>query len=153
MIPSTVQRVPQQTPGSVNRRIARTTRENIAFYASQGRAGIDRRLQELDEEWDIERMLEANAASVALAGVILGATIDRRLFVIPGLVAGFLLQHAIQGWCPPLPILRHYGFRTADEINQERMALKLLRGDFDDVPASIGREGAAVDRILAAVRR
>jgi len=153
MIPSTVERVPQQTQESVNRRIARATRENIAYYSSHGRAGIDRRLQELDEEWDIERMLEANAASVALAGVILGATIDRRLFVIPGLVGGFLLQHAIQGWCPPLPILRSYGFRTADEINHERMALKLLRGDFDDVPASIGREGAAVDRILAAVQR
>lgn len=46
-------------------------------------------------------------------------------------MTGFLFQHAIQGWCPPLPILRRLGFRTAEEINQERYALKALRGDFE----------------------
>jgi hypothetical protein len=45
---------------------------------------------------------------------------------------GFLLQHAVQGWCPPLPLLRRLGVRTADEINEERYALKALRGDFVD---------------------
>jgi hypothetical protein len=44
-----------------------------------------------------------------------------------------LLQHAVQGWCPPIPILRRLGFRTADEINRERYALKALRGDFDSI--------------------
>jgi len=39
-------------------------------------------------------------------------------------VTAFLLQHAIQGWCPPIPILRRFGFRTADEINRERYALR-----------------------------
>jgi hypothetical protein len=43
----------------------------------------------------------------------------------------FFLQHAIQGWCPPLPAFRMLGFRTKKEIEKERYALKLLRGDFD----------------------
>jgi hypothetical protein len=43
------------------------------------------------------------------------------------------LQHAVQGWCPPIPVLRRFGFRTADEINRERYALKALRGDFDGI--------------------
>jgi hypothetical protein len=47
---------------------------------------------------------------VSLAGVLLGALVDRRFFVIPGLVAGFLLQHALQGWCPPVPVFRRLGF-------------------------------------------
>ena len=46
-------------------------------------------------------------------------------------VAAFLLQHALQGWCPPLPVFRWYGVRTQSEIEQERYALKAIRGDFD----------------------
>jgi len=42
-------------------------------------------------------------------------------------VAAFLLQHAVQGWCPPLPVFRRLGVRTADEINDERVALKAVR--------------------------
>jgi hypothetical protein len=41
-----------------------------------------------------------------------------------------MLQHALQGWCPPLPFIRKRGVRTADEINAEKTALKLMRGDF-----------------------
>jgi hypothetical protein len=87
----------------------------------------------LDREWDIERALEANAASVSLLGLVLGITSSKKWFVLPVLVGGFLLQHAIQGWCPPMPVLRKMGVRTRLEIEQERYALKILRGDFDDV--------------------
>ena len=62
---------------------------------------------------------------------MLAATEDRRWLALPAIVTGFLFQHAFQGWYPPLPILRRLGFRTADEINQERHALKALRGDFE----------------------
>ncbi len=48
----------------------------------------------------------------------------------PAAVAGFLFQHAVQGWCPPVPLFRRLGFRTAREIDHERYALKALRGDF-----------------------
>ena len=43
--------------------------------------------------------------------------------ILPGVVGAFLLQHAIQGWCPPIPILRYLSFRTAGEIDNERQAL------------------------------
>jgi len=67
--------------------------------------------------------------------------------VLPFLVSAFLLQHAIQGWCPPVPILRRLGFRTADEINRERYALKVLRGDFDVAQ----KAGEAADRSQAII--
>ena len=41
-----------------------------------------------------------------------------------------MLQHALQGWCPPLPLFRRLGFRTQEEIARERYALKGMRGDF-----------------------
>ena len=63
-------------------------------------------------------------------------THDRRWAYLPLVVTGFLLQHATQGWCPPVPILRALGFRTQGEIERERYALKALRGDFDDLPGN-----------------
>lgn len=131
MIPSTVERVPQHTAEHVNQQIRRQTEENVARIASGGPPAIDRRLAELDREWDIERTLEANAATAILIGTALGAAVDRRFFALPAIVAGFLLQHAVQGWCPPLPLFRRAGFRTASEIDHERYALKAVRGDFN----------------------
>ncbi len=61
-------------------------------------------------------------------------THDRRWAFLPLVVTGFLLQHATQGWCPPVPIPRSLGFRTHVEIERERHALKAIRGDFDDLP-------------------
>jgi hypothetical protein len=63
-------------------------------------------------------------------GLGLGVFKDRRWLAIPALVQGFFLMHALQGWCPPLPVLRRLGFRTVMEIDRERNALKALRGDF-----------------------
>jgi len=44
-----------------------------------------------------------------------------------------LLQHAVQGWCPPVTYFRRRGVRTGEEIAEERFALKALRGDFRNV--------------------
>lgn len=131
MIASTVDRVALNTPAYINADIRRRTKQSIAQYAAKGPAAIGRRLQELDQEWDIERLLEANAATAVMIGVALGVTVDRKWFLFPGLVGGFLLQHALQGWCPPLPVFRRLGYRTASEINYERYALMHLRGDFN----------------------
>lgn len=153
MMPSTVERVPRQTAGFVNDQIHREMRDRVARIASQGPAAIKRRLAELDREWDIERALEANAASVTLAGVALGTAVDRRFYAIPALVGTFLLMHAVQGWCPPLPILRRLGFRTADEIHRERTALKALRGDFRNLDTGNVAGVMRYDHALQAAER
>jgi hypothetical protein len=151
MIPSTIARVQLHTAPEVNEKIRRQTDENVARIASQGREAIDRRLTELDHEWDIERTLEANAATAVLVGAALGTFVDRRFFVLPAVVAGFLLQHAVQGWCPPLPMFRRAGVRTASEIDHERYALKAIRGDF--ARANTGDGGDDPSRVLEAMRR
>ena len=126
MLPGTSDRVPRNTAPEVNRRIRQQTLANIARYRNAGAEAIERRLEELDREWDIERAIEANAAGIALTGVALGAFVDRRFLALPAAVCVFLLQHALQGWCPPVPVLRRLGFRTAREIFEERLALKAL---------------------------
>ena len=134
MIPSTVERVPQHTAEHVNAAIRQRTEQRVARCAAKGREAINRRLEELDHEWDIERTLEANAASLAATGALLAFTTDRRFAAAPLIVCTFLLQHALQGWCPPVPVFRRLGFRTQTEIDHERYALKSLRGDFRNLP-------------------
>jgi len=143
MLPTTAERVATNTSPRVNAEIRATTDRQVARCAALGPAAIDRRLAALDSEWGIERTLEANAASAVLIGLTLGAVADRRFLVLPGLVAGFLLQHALQGWCPPVPLFRRLGVRTEREIDEERQALKALRGDFRDAETPAAALAAA----------
>jgi hypothetical protein len=124
-MPATADRVPRSTAPEVNERIRQRTLENIARVRAAGPAAIRARLDALDQEWDIERAIEANAASIALVGTALGAFVNRRFLLLPAAVCVFLAQHAIQGWCPPVPILRRLGFRTEREISEERRALEV----------------------------
>lgn len=148
-MPSTRNRVPAHTSRSVNERLRNETERRVQFYEAH-RDQIPSRLKELDEEWDIERAIEANAATLAFAGVALAATGDRRWLILPATVTAFLFQHAVQGWCPPVPVLRRLGFRTSYEIDEERTALQALRGDFEDLPRHHGRGRAALNVVRTA---
>ncbi len=150
LLPSTVSRVTSNTAADINRRIYKETEARVEDLAAKGTMAIRERLQALDREWDIERYLETGAASLVLTGSVLGLTKSRMWFLLPFGVAAFLLQHALQGWCPPLPLLRQLGVRTVEEINEERTALKTIRGDFYDVSAHSLSTAA---QVLGAVRR
>ena len=125
-------RVSSHTAKAFNDKIRQQTEHNITYYAAHPEE-INVRLQELDKEWDIERTLEAQAATVSLVSVVLGTLFNRKLLFLPAVVGSFLLQHAISGWCPPLPVFRRFGIRTQTEIERERYALKALRGDFNKI--------------------
>jgi len=94
MFPPSSQRARRSSAEDVNRWIDLQTEGRVENAAEQPDQ-IGQRLQYLDREWDIERMLEANAATLALLGVALGRWSDRRFFLLPAVVGGFLLQHAL----------------------------------------------------------
>ncbi len=129
-------RVRENTSDESNRRIDDETIARVQEYAARSEADITRRIEELDREWDMERLLETNASVLALTGLVLGATHSRKWLIVPGIVLPFLFQHAVQGWCPPMPIFRRLGVRTRQEIDREKYALKVVRGDFDDVSST-----------------
>lgn len=133
MLPTTTGRVPNNTADWVNDRIREQSDRSAMQAIAGGDDAIRRRLAELNAEWDIERTLAANAAALATTGAVLALAVDRRFALVPAVVGGFLLMHALQGWCPPLPVFRRLGVRTADEIDRER----------DRLRAAVGR-GAAV---------
>ena len=119
-------RVRGSTDTEVNNRIDRQTDANIARFSGLGRDAVLLRIAALNHEWDVERVLEVNASTLALSGLALGVTVNKKWLVVPGVVLSFLLQHGLQGWCPPLPILRRLGVRTRGEIDREKCALKAV---------------------------
>ena len=131
MVSTSANRVTNQTDESVNEQIRRQTEMSVAYFGAHPEE-IDRRLSELDEEWDIERALQTGSATLTLTGLLLGIARGRKWLLLSLAVQGFFMQHALQGWCPPLVVFRKLGFRTQYEIEQERYALKALRGDFGD---------------------
>lgn len=139
LLPDTTGKVEQHT----NRRINEQIREEMiaaAFhYATKSEAEISVRIKQLDREWDTERLLEATAGTLVLLSTGLGFALGPNWFIMAGVVGLFLLQHALQGWCPALPIIRMLGFRTANEIHEERTALRILRGDLDHMQSRAKR--------------
>jgi hypothetical protein len=144
-------RVRRNTSPELLAQIDRKIEENIRLYSTHPKEVIARRIDELDREWSVERILQTNASGLALTGVILGLTVSKKWLVLSGAVLGFLLQHAVQGWCPPVPLLRRLGVRTRGEIDREKYALKALRGDFQSIKPS-ETATASIEEVLQAVR-
>jgi len=100
---------------------------------------ITARLAELDEEWDIERLLQVKVAALTISGVVLGITVNKKWLALP-LAASFVALGAAAGLNMSIPLLQKLGFRTRVEIEKEKYALKAIRGDFKyllDVPNSV----------------
>jgi hypothetical protein len=147
-LPPTGTRVERNTPSEANELIRARTDARLARLEGGQAVEFRARLSELDREWDIERVLQANASTLVVLGTLLGAKVDRRFLLLPAAVLTFFAQHALQGWCPPLPVLRRHGVRATREIERERYAIKALRGDFDSIPA---REATDVQQRVRAV--
>ena len=143
----------EATTERATERLDRERLHRVEEMATATAPRISQNLLSLDKEWDIERRLEANAAALGLISAVLVATHSRRWLVLSGAVSGFLLQHAIQGWCPPVEIFRRFGARTRNEIDAERTAVKALRGDFDGVSGTVDPPAAARQALDAAGSR
>jgi hypothetical protein len=68
----------------------------------------------------MERLLETNASALAFTGLALGITHSKKWLIIPGIVLPFLFQHALQGWCPPVPVFRRLSSSVDGVIKQIR---------------------------------
>lgn len=121
-------RVRAQTDPEIDRKIDAELERRLRFYSVQDKQTLTQRIEELNREWDVERVLEANASSLVLMSIVLGITGRRKWFVLPVLVSSFMLMHAVKGWCPPVPLLRRLGVRTRFEIEQERSRSRCCGG-------------------------
>jgi hypothetical protein len=115
-------RVRQMSLESANRKIDADTESNIQRTVAGGRRAIERRLVELQQEWDVDRVLMLNFTALVFAQLV-AARRDRRWLWGPLLQTPFLMMHATVGWCPPSLWFRPLGFRTRFEIQAEREIL------------------------------
>ena len=128
-------RIRRHTAAEVLRRIDDATVASLTRCAESPEQ-TENRLAQLDREWDTDRALEAEAATMGLLGLGLGAFLRKQFLALPVLVAGAVLLQATTGRYPLMPLFRRLGLRTAKEIARERYALKVLRGDFAAMDAT-----------------
>lgn len=131
--PNEPDRVRRYSTDAQLRRIDDRIARNVRLYSNQPRDVVDDRIEELRNEWSIERILQLNAAAIGLSSILLAITHSRKWGLLTCGALGFFLLHATDGFDPPLPLLRQLGVRSRAEIDRELYALKLLRGDFDNV--------------------
>jgi hypothetical protein len=144
-------RIRRQTSPEILEKLERQLERNVRFHGARSEAEIARRIAELENEWSIERYLDTNASALALTGTFLGLIVSRKWLLLSAVVGGFLLKHAVSGWCPPVPLLRRLGVRTRGELDREKFALKALRGDFKkiNIPERHAENRAPVQAIEA----
>lgn len=148
-LPDESDRIRANTSEEINRRIDRYTEDNIRYYASQNEAAITERIDELENEWDVDRLVQASVSGVSLMSIFMGVIGSKKWWLIATAAVGFLGNHAVSGWCPTAALCRRLGFRTRQEIDREKYALKALRGDFDDIGK---HEASKIDeRIMSAI--
>lgn len=147
--PPTARRVELHTSRHLNDAIRRRTDAEVLRLERATPDQLEERLQVLAREWDIERLLQTNASLVVLIGLTLACKVSKKFLWLPAGVFTFFLEHALQGWCPPIPVFRRLGVRTQREIERERYALKALRGDFDDV--TLEQDAPVRERVRAAL--
>lgn len=140
-----------------NKTIDREAEGRVQRFAGKSREEITEQIGRLEREWDMERLLETNASILSLVGMSAYAgSRNKKWLFLPGVVMSFLVQHSVQGWCPPVPVFRKLGVRTRQEIEREKYALKALRGDFDGIAgedfAGSEHDAEKVDEMIKAVK-
>lgn len=103
----------------------RRLEQNIAFFRDNPE-GLEQRLGELGEEWDVDRVIHVAAGAGALAGFGLALTKGRLWLLAPLAIAAGELHYGLTGQSPGADLVRRLGFRTRDEIEAEASALRAL---------------------------
>ena len=134
-----------------------TLEQRLACLADGGPQAIEGRLSELDREWTAGRVTKAAIGLLIVVGFALTALLNPWWLILPVIGGFFLLQYlfARTSWLGK--VFHEMGFRTGSEVDQEKMALKVLRGDFrhlptildiesrDDISRLEGEGGIAID--------
>ncbi|WP_149111196.1 hypothetical protein [Limnoglobus roseus] len=108
--------------------------DRLATIASNGPTAIAHRLSELDTEWTTGRAVKATTGLLLVAGIFLAAFVDPWWLILPAVAGAALLQYMFfrRSWLTH--IFSAAGLRSGAEIENERIALRVLRGDFQQLP-------------------
>jgi hypothetical protein len=100
---------------------------------------------------DMERAVLIEASALGGLGLILGLTRHRAWFLLPLGIFGLMMWHGSTGSCPPGNMMRRMGLRSRKDMDEERYALKVLRGDFDHISSTSAHPDQRISETWAAV--
>jgi len=116
-------------PSKLDARLESTLRSVI----DGGPTAIDERLAHLDREWTTGRATKAAAAVLIVAGLAL-SFLNPWWLILPVVGGAMLLQYLFGRRSLAGGFFHSLGLRTGCEIEQEKLALRALRGDFQNLP-------------------
>ena len=79
-------------------------------------------------------MTKAVIGVLLVLGLALTALLNPWWLIMPAIGGLFLLQYLFSRTSWLGKVFQEMGFRTSSEVDQEKMALKVLRGDFRSLP-------------------
>src|SRR5687768_1846669 len=126
--------------------------QNIRFYATQPPEAIGQRIEELDKECDLDRTMALYGSGIGLGTLAFSFIGGKKWLVLGGTALGLLLKHSLDGTSPVVPLLRRLGVRTRSEIDREKYALKILRGDFADIPKPDQLKANPAQEVMRSIR-
>jgi len=117
-----------------------TLEQRLACLADAGPQAIEGRLDELEREWTAGRATKAVIGILIVVGFGLTALFNPWWLILPAVGGVFLLQYLFSRTSWLGKVFHEIGFRTGSEVDQEKMALKVLRGDFRHLPTVLDIE-------------
>src|SRR5438874_2714714 len=111
-----------------------TLEQRLACLADAGPAAINERLEEIESEWSAGRVTKAMIGVAMVVGFALAALLSPWWLLLPAAGGVFLLQYLFGRTSWLGRTFQEMGFRSGSEIEQEKLALKTLRGDFRHLP-------------------
>jgi hypothetical protein len=95
-----------------------------------GKVAINERIDELYSEWTAGRAAKVTIGIMVVVGLVAGFTVSPWWFLLPIVSGALLVQYAFSSTSFAGALFRRMGFRYGSEIEEELIALRVLRGDF-----------------------
>jgi len=108
--------------------------DRIARYAEEGVDAINVRLSLIESEWSAGRLVKAVTGIAIVSGLALSALHDPLWLLLPAVAGAFLLQYVFFRCSILAEFFQKTGWRAGYVIDEEKLALRALRGDFRNLP-------------------
>jgi hypothetical protein len=129
-----------------------SVKDSIRFYGSLGPQAVSDRLQALEDEPDLETVATLAMAGTGILALVFGLLGSRLWRLLAWIALPLIFAHARGRLSAPGEFLKMLGLRSRKEIQEEKYALKALRGDFRDVGEAQSEAMPDPASVLEAVR-
>lgn len=127
-------------------------KDSVRFYGSLGGQALDDRLKALEGEPELETVAILGLAGAGILAFAFGILGSRLWRIAAWLALPLIFAQALGRFRSARELLGGLGMRSRREIEEEKYALKALRGDFRDFGAGITEAQGDPARALEAVR-